>query len=153
MTMWRFPGEAIIGAGLTVLGAVMLWSLSSLDVAAAYARIGPAVIPGVVAGGLVVVGSALAWTRRNSVDQTTPSDLMAFAALAAGIVGYALLLRTVGLIVSSALLFHLVAWGFGVRRHVVNAAVAILLGISVFVLFQYGLGLNLPRGPLEAMLP
>ncbi len=151
--MRRYPGEAIIGAGLAVLGAVMLWALSSLEIAAAYAKIGPAVIPGMVAGGLLLVGTALAWSRRNSVDRATPSDLVALAALAAGVIGYALVLRTIGFVVASALLFFLVAWGFGIRRHVVNAVTAILLGIAVFVLFQYGLGLNLPRGPLEAMLP
>jgi putative tricarboxylic transport membrane protein len=153
MMMRRYPGEAIIGAGLAVLGAVMLWALSSLEIAAAYAKIGPAVIPGMVAGGLLLVGTALSWSRRNSVDRATPSDLVALAALAAGVIGYALVLRTIGFVVASALLFFLVAWGFGIRRHVVNAVTAILLGIAVFVLFQYGLGLNLPRGPLEAMLP
>ena len=153
MSLRRLPGEALIGVGLAVLGLGMAWSASRLDVSAAYAKVGPAVIPYIVAAGLVVVGSAIAWTKRNEIDATSPSDFVALFSLSAGILGYALILKTAGFIVSSAILFFLVAWGFGIRHHVANTAIAIALAVAVFVLFQYGLGLNLPLGPLEALLP
>ena len=153
MSSRRLPGEALIGAGLAVLGLGMVWATSQLDVAAAYAKVGPAVIPYIVAAGLVIVGAALAWTSRNEADTTSPSDFVALFALSCGILGYALVLKTAGFIVSSAMLFFLVAWGFGIRQNLANAVIAIALAIAVFILFQYGLGLNLPRGPLEALLP
>jgi len=153
MSSRRLPGEALIGAGLAVLGLGMVWATSQLDVAAAYAKVGPAVIPYIVAAGLVIVGAALAWTSRNEADTTSPSDFVALFALSCGILGYALVLKTAGFIVSSAMLFFLVAWGFGIRQNLANIAIAIALAIAVFILFQYGLGLNLPRGPLEELLP
>ena len=153
MALRRLPGEAIVGAGLAVLGLAMLVSTAQLEVSAAYAKVGPAVIPYIVAAGLVVIGATLAWTKRNEIDATSPSDFVALVAIGAGLVGYALILKLAGFIVSSAFLFFMVTWGFGIRNHLANAAIAVALAVAVFLVFQYGLGLALPRGPLEALLP
>jgi putative tricarboxylic transport membrane protein len=153
MALQRLPGEALVGVGLAVLGGAMFWATSQLNISSAYAKVGPAAIPYLVAAGIVICGVTIAWTRRNAIDVTSPSDIVAVVAISAGIVCFALVLRLLGFILSEAVLFFLVAWGFGVRRHLLNATIAVLLGIAVFVLFNYGLGLLLPRGPLEALLP
>jgi putative tricarboxylic transport membrane protein len=150
----RWPGETFIGIGLAAVGLAMAWATSRLDVAAQYAKVGPAVIPYIVASGLVLFGAALAWSARRTIDTASRSDFAALAALGAGIILYALILKGVGFIISSVVLFVLVAWGFGTRNHLHNLVFGVCLSVAAFVMFQYGLGLNLPMGPLErAILP
>jgi putative tricarboxylic transport membrane protein len=145
----RLSGQAIIGAGLVVLGVAMILSISSLEVSATYAKVGPAIIPYLIGACLVAVGAVVFWQGRNVIDETTPSDLVALGALGVGLLAYAVFLKTVGFVISSAILYFLVAWAFGSRNHLVNMLAAVGLSVAVYFAFNAGLGLNLPRGPLE----
>jgi len=58
------------------------------------------------------------------------------------------LLERAGFILSSSLLFWLVARGFESAKPVRDAAVGLLLSIVVYLAFTRGLGLSLPPGIL-----
>jgi putative tricarboxylic transport membrane protein len=109
----------LIGAGLTLCGAVLAWHALS--------------------GG---------W-RNVPADQDghAAPDWPAFGIISAGIVLHMVVIGWAGFIIASTLLFVLIARGFGSRRPGRDAAVAALLGIAVFFIFTLALGLKLPKGP------
>jgi putative tricarboxylic transport membrane protein len=109
----------LIGAGLTLCGAVLAWHALS--------------------GG---------W-RNIPLDQEGHGapDWPAFAIISAGIVLHMVIIGWAGFIIASTLLFVLIARGFGSRRPARDALVAVLLAVAVFFIFTVGLGLSLPRGP------
>ena len=74
-------------------------------------------------------------------------DWPAFAIVSAGIVLHMAIIGWAGFIIASTLLFVLIARGFGSRRPVRDALVAVLLAVAVFFIFTLGLGLSLPKGP------
>jgi putative tricarboxylic transport membrane protein len=55
-------------------------------------------------------------------------------------------------VIASAVLFCCVAYGFGSRRYLRDAAIALLLAIIVYVGFTRGLNLPLPAGLLQGIL-
>ena len=109
----------IIGAGLTLCGAVLAWHALS--------------------GG---------W-RHVPLDQEghDAPDWLAFIIVSAGIILHMSIIGWAGFIIASTLLFVLIARGFGSQRPVRDAAIAILLSIVVFFVFTLALGLSLPKGP------
>jgi len=109
----------LIGAGLTLCGAVLAWHALS--------------------GG---------W-RNVPLDQEghdTP-DWPAFAIVSVGILLHMAVIGWAGFIIASTLLFVLIARGFGSRRPGRDAVIAVLLAVVVFFIFTLGLGLSLPKGP------
>jgi putative tricarboxylic transport membrane protein len=76
---------------------------------------------------------------------------MAFGVISAGVVLHMLVIGWAGFIIASTLLFVLIARGFGSRKPVRDAIIAVVLAFVVFFLFTKGLGLNLPKGPFEGV--
>jgi putative tricarboxylic transport membrane protein len=149
-----------VAAGVAVIGGLVLWGSFYLPTGGGYAQVGPGVVPRIVGVITLILGAFLlreALTGGfNGVDEAAeerlPMDWMAFAWVSAGILGYGLLIEHAGFILSSTLLFVLVARGFGSRRWLLNAAVGVVLAIAVFAIFNYGLGLTLPAGVLKGLL-
>jgi putative tricarboxylic transport membrane protein len=154
--------EFALALAIVALGLFFLIEAQAIKVAPVYSRIGPRFFPMLVGFGLCGAGALLAvqaasgrW-RAPAPDRTegeaTPSDWRAILLVSAGLLQQALLVRHAGFIPSTALLFLLVALGFGSRRYLRDAAIAVLLSVGVFVGFTAGLKLALPEGPLEAIL-
>ena len=124
--------------------------------------VGPAVIPLVVGGLLVVVGIALAVDVRRGgrgepeggedVELTGSSDWKTIAMLAAAFVANALLIESLGWVFSGAILFWGSAFALGSRHYVRDAVIAFALSIGSFYLFALGLGIVLPPGVLRGIL-
>ena len=154
-------GQLAVAAGIAVLGGVVLWGSFNLPTGGGYAQVGPGMVPRIVAVGLLVLGvllvrEALAGGFRGldeEGERRLGMDWAAFAWITAGIVAYGLAIVRAGFILSSIVLFVLVARGFGSRRWMLNVAIAALLAAAVFALFNYGLGLTLPAGVLAPLLP
>jgi putative tricarboxylic transport membrane protein len=62
------------------------------------------------------------------------------------------LIATAGFPLAACVMFACVAHGFGSRRSVIDIAIGLVLGVVVFVGFNYGLGLSLPAGILSGLL-
>ena len=124
--------------------------------------VGPAVIPLVVGGLLVVVGIALAVDVRRGgrgepeggedVELTGSSDWKTIAMLAAAFVANALLIESLGWVFSGAILFWGSAFALGSRHYVRDAVIAVALSIGSWYLFALGLGIVLPPGILDGIL-
>jgi putative tricarboxylic transport membrane protein len=152
-------GQAAVAAGVVVIGALVLWGASYLATSGGYAQVGPGVVPRIVGALLLLVGALLLREAFDGgfrgVDEEaelrTPMDWRAFAWVSGGILAYGVLIELAGFILSSTLLFMLVARGFGSRRWILNALTGVVLAIAVFATFNYGLGLTLPAGVLKGI--
>jgi putative tricarboxylic transport membrane protein len=155
--MSRIPaGQVGVAVGVAAVGAFLLIGSFGLPDEGGYAQVGPAVVPRVVGAGLLALGVLL---LREAItggfrgldearEQELATDWRAFGWVSAGILVYGLLVERAGFVFASTLLFALVARGFGSARWVSNALIGVVLAGAVFVLFNYGLGLTLPRGIL-----
>jgi putative tricarboxylic transport membrane protein len=147
----------LLGLGVIGVGLFIGIETSNIQVAPVYAKVGPTMIPLIVAGGLVLLGAALALqaVRRGPADApvvATPSDLRALLAISVGLWLQILLQDQAGFVIAAALLFYCVAWAFGSRRFLRDAVIAVLLAIVVYLGFTRGLDLALPAGVLAGVL-
>jgi putative tricarboxylic transport membrane protein len=147
----RATGEILLGLALIAAGVLLLIGTTWITVAPTYSRVGPRVFPFAVAGGLIIVG--LLYTLESWKGAQTPVDehkaaSWPVALITAGIIAEALLLERLGFVLSSTVLFVLVAAAFGSRRHLRDAVIGLALATLAYVTFVYGLGLNLPAGVL-----
>jgi len=153
-------GQVAVAAGIAVIGALVLGGSFYLPTGGGYAQIGPGVVPRVVGVGLLILGGFLlreAFTGGfHGVDEEAeaklPMDWHAFGWVSAGIIVYGLCVEWAGFVIASTALFALVARGFSSRRWLLNIVTGLVLAAVVFAIFNYGLGLTLPKGPLKAIL-
>ena len=124
--------------------------------------VGPAAVPLVVGGLMVVIGIALGVDVRRGgrgepeggedVELTGGTDWRTIAMLAAAFVANALLIEPLGWVFSGAILFWGSAFALGSRHYVRDAVIAFTLSIGSFYLFALGLGIVLPPGVLRGIL-
>jgi putative tricarboxylic transport membrane protein len=149
------PGELLISFGLLALGSFVVYETQSIAETQGYSQIGPRLFPYIVGTGLALCGAVLGWQaifggwRNVPLDQEghdTP-DWMAFCIISAGIVLHMIAIGWAGFILAGTLLFVLVARGFGSRRPVRDALIALVLTTAVYFVFTRALGLKLPGVP------
>ena len=153
-------GQIAVAAGVTLIGALVLWGSFYLPTGGGYAQVGPGVVPRGVGALMIVLGIFLlreAFTGGfRGVDEEAevhlPMDWPSFAWVSGGIIAYGLAIEYAGFIVSSTILYIAVARGFHSRRWLLNAVVGLVLAAIVFAIFNYGLGLTLPVGALGKLL-
>jgi putative tricarboxylic transport membrane protein len=124
--------------------------------------VGPAAVPLVVGGLLVVVGAFLAVDVARGgrgepeggedVELAGGTDWRTIAMLAAAFVANALLIESLGWVFSGAILFWGSAFALGSRHYVRDALIAFALSIGSWYLFALGLGIVLPPGVLRGIL-
>jgi putative tricarboxylic transport membrane protein len=149
--------ELLLGLGVAGLGLFIAIETSKIQVAPVYARVGPTVIPLLVAGMLMLLGAILvvqaARGRRAAAGAAAaPSDWQALVAISVGLWLQILLLEPAGFVIASALLFLCVAWGFGSRRVPRDLAIGLALAVATYIGFTKGLDLALPAGVLAGVL-
>jgi putative tricarboxylic transport membrane protein len=153
----------VISVGVLLLGCAATWVALQLPDVGGYARVGPNVIPRVVAGGLVLMGLwLLAEVLTGGWRAAVPDDPAArgehafhgraFVWVAAGLLAQMLLIGHAGFVVAGVALFTLVARGFGSRRPLRDAAAGTLMTVAVFLFFVRFLNVGLPAGWLRPVL-
>jgi len=154
-------GQIAVAAGYAAVGILVLVGAADLPAGGGYAQVGPGVVPRIVGAAILLLAALLmveAFTGGfRGVDEEAearlPMDWPAFAWVSAGIIAYGLLVERAGFLLASTLLFVAVARSFASRRWVTNTLVGAALASFIFAVFNYGLGLSLPAGPLKALLP
>lgn len=152
--------QALVGAGVLVVGAIMAYGATFISAEAGYAGVGPNALPWLVSIVLMVCGAWLVWEARSGGyrEMEAPSgaargDWHAVAWVVAGVVANASLITTIGFILSCALCFGLAVRGLriaegraggGLRRTAVDAATGIAISAPVFWMFTQLLAINLP---------
>ena len=153
-------GQAAVAGGVLVIGLLVLWGSFYLPTGGGYAQVGPGVVPRIVGSLLIVVGIFLlreAFTGGfRGVDEEAevhvPMNWAYFAWASGGIIAYGLAIEHLGFIISSAILFVMVARAFESTRWVFNLVVGLVLAVAIFAIFNYGLGLMLPLGIFRPLL-
>lgn len=155
-------GQLILSCGVIALGAAVLGGAFQIPDAAGYSTVGPAAVPKAVGAALLLLGAFLVyevvWLKgfRNhdeEAERALPMNWTAFAWISGGLILYGLTIEHLGFVPSSVLLFMATAAGFNSRRWLSNAIIALVLATAIFALFNYGLGLNLPKGFLKGVIP
>ena len=142
-------GEAALGGGVLVLGLFIAFE-TTRGLGPTSAVIGPALFPYLIAAGLVIVGASL--LREAFAGHIAHEGGFELVLVSAGLVIQMFLLETLGWIPATTLLFIAVARAFGSRRLLIDAALGVALTAASFVMFNYGLGLNLPGGVVADMV-
>ena len=122
-----------------------------------YAGIGPNFIPGVVAGGIILLGvwlsiEAFSGGWRKKAEHPEAFAPPPFLWVSGGLFAHMLLIGWAGFVIAGTVLFACVARGFGGRRWVRNVAVGLVLSLAIFVFFVKLLNVNLPGGWLAPLL-
>lgn len=161
--MRRSPAEIALSLGVLGLGVGVSFGTLLLPGEGGYARIGPNFMPGVVGGGLVVVGvwllyEALAGGWRHRGDESPEArgehafHAPAFLWVSAGLFAHMVLIGTAGFVIAGAVLLACVARGFGSRRFVRDGAIGLALALGAFLFFVKFLNVGLPGGWLAPLL-
>ena len=153
-------GQALVGAGVLVVGAVMAYGATFISSEAGYAGVGPNALPWLVSVVLMLCGAWLVWEARTGGyrEMEAPSgaeraDWHAVAWVVAGVVANASLITTIGFILSCALCFGLAVRGLriaegraggGLHRTAVDLATGMCISAPVFWMFTKLLAINLP---------
>jgi putative tricarboxylic transport membrane protein len=161
----RVEGRSELGVALFLgaLGVLIIVSALLLpESRIARGPVGPAAVPMVVGGLLVIVSIVLAvdiWRGGRGepeggedIELGGGTDWRTIAIVAASFLANALLIEPLGWPVSGAILFWGAAFALGSRHYIRDAAIAIALGVGSWYLFVLGLGISLPVGILEGIL-
>lgn len=156
----KAAGQALVGAGVLAVGAVMAYGATFISSEAGYAGVGPNALPWLVSVVLMVCGLWLVWEARSGGyrEMEAPSgaeraDGHAVAWVVAGVVANASLITTIGFILSCALCFGLAVRGLriaegraggGVQQTVIDLATGMAISAPVFWMFTKLLAINLP---------
>ena len=140
-----------VGLGLLVLAGIIWFDTARMQVPPNYSAYGPQIFPYLSIVALVGVAVFLLWqTWAGRPDAVKPesdeSDWTGVIAISAGLLSQAVLIEHLGFIISAAILFFLVAWGFRSRKYLRDAIVAIVLSLVTYLVFTRLLDLQLPPG-------
>jgi putative tricarboxylic transport membrane protein len=152
--------QTLIGAAALVVSALLAWGAIGIPAAAGYAGVGPNFLPWVVAAVLALCGGLLlrharrgGWRDMEAPSGAERGDWTALAWVAAGVLANALLITTIGFVLSCALCFALAVRGLrssegrpagGLRRTVADVLVGFAIAAPVFWMFTKLLAINLP---------
>ena len=149
--------EFLIGLGLLVCAAVVLWQTLAIPVSPMYSKVGPRVFPylttaglGVLAILLIVAAARGGWQPDDEKD--TPTDWKALAFVAAGLVANVALIQPLGFTAASVVMFVLICFGFGSRHPLRDALIALVLALAAYFGFARALGVNIGAGIIENVL-
>ncbi len=144
--------------GILVVVSALLLPASRI----ARGPVGPAAVPVVVGGLLIVVSVFLAIDvlrggrgepeGGEDIELGGGTDWRTVGMLAAAFLANALLIEPLGWVFSGAILFWGAAFALGSRHYIRDAVIAFTLSIGSFYLFALGLGIVLPPGILRGIL-
>ena len=152
--------ETAIGAACVLVGIGLGVGASAISSDAGYSGVGPNFFPWVVACVLGACGFGLiwqaqrgGWAHRDEPDGAAHGDWHAFAWVSAGILLNAILITTIGFILSCTLCFVLAVRGFhvsqgktnfGLRAWLRDTLVGAAIAAPVYWMFGKLLAINLP---------
>ncbi|MEX2011673.1 MAG: tripartite tricarboxylate transporter TctB family protein [Chloroflexota bacterium] len=155
-------GPLVAAVVVIGLGVVVLVGTTAIAQAGGYSPVGPTAIPLVVGLailvlGLLFLGRATIRPDRDLADRMAEEDRATHwptpTLLGAALLGYAFALAPLGYILATAAFLPLTARIMGSARPRRDVAVGVGLAVVVYFGFTEGLGVRLPAGVLDSVLP
>ena len=138
--------EATLGALAIALGVAVVVVARGFPGGSIYDALGPRLLPYIVGAGLALSGLSILIGAFRRANEYEALDLAPVLWIVAALIIPVTLIRVIGWIPVAALVFALGARAFGSRRVWLDLALGLAFGAITFLLFNYGLGLNLPAG-------
>ncbi|MER6506950.1 tripartite tricarboxylate transporter TctB family protein [Nonomuraea sp. NPDC048881] len=153
-----------LGLAVVVLGLGVFVMVGTLDVSAAASQLGlgPRFFPMLVGAAMVLIGlfyvidvlrgGAGDPEESEDVDADAPTDWRSVGLVSGVFLAFAALLDVLGWVIGASLLFFGLSVVLGAEHKVRAAVVAVVLGVTTYLLFVKGLGVSLPAGPLGGVI-
>ncbi|MEV4391616.1 tripartite tricarboxylate transporter TctB family protein [Nonomuraea sp. NPDC049607] len=161
MARWWRPE---LGLAVVVLALGVFVVVGTLDVSAAASRLGlgPRFFPMLVGGAMVLIGvfyvidvlrgGAGDPEESEDADAGAPTDWRSVGLVSGVFLAFAALLDVLGWVIGASLLFFGLSVVLGAEHRLRAAVVAVVLGVTTYLLFVKGLGVSLPAGPLGGVM-
>ncbi|MFJ2621265.1 tripartite tricarboxylate transporter TctB family protein [Glutamicibacter sp. NPDC087344] len=152
----RPVGALIVSAVLLVFGVFALQQAASMKIIGD-SMPGPDFFPYVIGVLLLLTAVLLSlqWFRSSAEDHPqesrTTMDWISLGGAVASFVGFILLLEPLGWLICASALFWFMSFSLGGKKHLSNAAIAVLFAAITQIIFSMGLGINLPAGILGGL--
>ncbi len=155
---WRRWGELAIAAVVVGLGIVVLLETQEIRFVP-FVTVSPRLFPQLIGAGLILIGvwygieiirnpSTEHGEESEDFDPEAKTDWSVIVIITVGLACYAALMEFAGFIIASAVLFFISAFAMGSRRFARDVAIALAIGIAIFLVFDTWLGVRLPAGEL-----
>lgn len=156
--------ELLVAAGMIILGIVVLIYTQDIRVTRA-TTVSPRLVPQIIGVGALLIG---AWyiidiirtphdisggEDSEDVDIDAPTDWTALIIIGIALTIFAFIVEPLGFSLASAVMFFITSFAMGSRKYVLNALLGLVLGVAVFLVFDTWLGVRLPAGWLDGILP
>lgn len=141
--------ESILGAFVLAIGLFIGLETYEMTSAGTTTVVGPQLFPYIVAFGLIAIGLSLlreAVSGHVAHETGFELDWRAVALGSGGLILQMLLIERLGWIVATTLMFIMATLAFYERRIFISVLIGLVLTCLTFVVFNYGLGLDLPVG-------
>ena len=151
-------GDLAIGAGIAALALVLGWQASVIPDNSAYAQVGPALFPWIVAAVLLVLGVLLTlkalrggWSHSvEDAPEYTRWTSLGWVAL--GLFVNVATIEFAGFILASTAMFVLIARGFESRAPLRDAVIGFALAFVAYMGFDRLLGYKIGSGLIESLI-
>jgi len=148
--------KAAFGLAAVALGVAAAIFTSQFPGGSSYDSAGPRLFPGIVAAGLIISGLVAAFeavTSAQSEEDDEEYDILPPALIASTLLAQIFILKWIGWPLTAAMVFAVTAWVMGSRRTLRDVVTGFVFGIVTLLIFNVGLGLNLPLGVFAGLLP
>jgi len=152
--------ELLVAAGVIALGLFTIVDAHGITIPLSSNVVGPRVFPYAVGVALIVAGAGVVLSvvrgepahpeAGEDVDVDAPTDWTTLAKVIAGLALHIAVVDRLGWALAGAVLFTVVAWALGAQL-VRAAAVGVVLGFTLQIMFVSGLGVTLPAGIFEGV--
>jgi len=150
--------DLAVGLAVIVIAVAVGIQSMAIPVSPGYARVGPKVIPYIVAFGLLILGLVLsvqAWRggwSEEAEDQAHPVDWRSLRWLVCGLVINVASIAWAGFVIASSLMFVCVARAFGSVRPARDLGIGVVVTVVAYLGFDKALGINIGAGLLGGIL-
>lgn len=159
MTERKAAGRLAISLAVLALGIGVVAMTAAVEVSPVYSRVGPRLFPFMVGGLMTLMGLLLlralwagAWHCEATDPEAPAIDWKPLGLVALGLVLNIVLIDRIGFILSSTIMFTLVARAFAARRIWLAALIGFVLAALAYFGFADLLGLRMGDDPVETIL-
>jgi putative tricarboxylic transport membrane protein len=146
-----------LAAGFLAFGVMAMVFTFRIPTTPLYAQVGPKAVPFAISLGILLLGAAMLWQAwRGTWGGAEPDhgevDYPSVVWLALGLGLNLFLIKPLGFVIASTLLFVCIARAFGSRRPLRDLLVGTLVAGAAYVGFDRLLGINIGAGVLEGLI-